>query len=157
MELSIFLGVLGAALSISLAGVGSVLGIRLVGEAGMSVVNEEPSKFGRVLLLQALPGTQGVYGFLVAIMILQKLGILGGNIVEIPLSAGILTLVSGLPVGILGFFSALHQGKVALQGLQIVAQKPEEFGKPIIMAALVETYAVLGLLISILIISSIKI
>jgi V/A-type H+-transporting ATPase subunit K len=157
MELSIFLGILGAVLSISLAGVGSILGIRLVGEAGMSIINEEPSKFGRVLLLQALPGTQGVYGFLVAIMILQKLGILGGNPVGIPLSAGILTLIAGLPVGILGFLSALHQAKVALQGLQIVAQKPEEFGKPIIMAALVETYAVLGLLISILIISGIKI
>jgi V/A-type H+-transporting ATPase subunit K len=124
---------------------------------GAGLVSEEPEKFGRVLLLQALPGTQGIYGFLTAIMVLQKAGLLGGAEVKtLPLEAGIALFAASLAIALVGFFSAIYQGAVAAQGIQILARKPQEVGKAIIMAAMVETYAVLGLLISILSITSIK-
>lgn len=155
MDNIIILGIFGAALAAILPGIGSAIGVRKVGETGIGLISEEPEKFGRVLLLQALPGTQGIYGFLTAIMILQKIGVLGGKPPTFP-DAGLSAIIAALPVAFVGFFSALYQAKVALQGIQVVAKKPEESGKPVIMAALVETYAVLGLLVSILIVSGIK-
>jgi V/A-type H+-transporting ATPase subunit K len=154
MDVIIF-AILGAAISVILAGIGSAFGVKMVGETGIGLISEEPEKFGRVLLLQALPGTQGIYGFLTGIMILQKFGILGGEKIT-SFGGGILALIAGSIMGFVGFFSAIYQAKVALQGIQVVAKKPEESGKPVIMAALVETYAVLALLISILIVSGIK-
>lgn len=153
---SIILGVIGAVIATILPGIGSALGVKRVGETGVGLISEEPEKFGRVLLLQALPGTQGIYGFLTAVMILQKMGIIGGGSSSLSPSGGIMLLISGLIIGIVGFFSALYQAQVALQGIQVVAKKPEESGKPVIMAALVETYAVLALLVSILIVAGIK-
>lgn len=156
MSLAVALAVLGAALAAGLAGAGSALGVRKVGEVGAGLISEEPDKFGRVLLLQALPGTQGIYGFLTAVMIMQKAGLLGGELKELPLEAGIALFAASLAIAIAGFFSAVYQGAVAAQGVQILARKPQELGKAIIMAAMVETYAVLGLLVSILSITSIK-
>lgn len=155
METILFLGIVGAAIATILPGIGSALGVRMVGETGMGLISENPDRFGKVLLLQALPGTQGIYGFLTGVMILQKIGILGGAVPS-SLNAGIYALISALPIGIVGLFSAFWQAKVALQGVEVVAKKPEESGKPVIMAALIETYAVLALLVSILIISGIK-
>jgi V/A-type H+-transporting ATPase subunit K len=157
MAIGTILAILGSALAVILAGIGSALGVRKVGEVGAGLISEEPEKFGRVLLLQALPGTQGIYGFLTAIMILQKAGLLGGGAgKELPLEAGAALLATSLAIALVGFFSAIYQGSVAAQGVQILAKKPQEVGKAIIMAAMVETYAVLGLLISILSITSLK-
>ncbi len=156
MLFSLAFAILGAAISAGLAGVGSALGVRKVGEVGSGLISEEPEKFGRVLLLQALPGTQGIYGFLTAIMIMQKAGLLGAGGKELPFEVGLALLASSLTIGVVGFFSAIYQGAVAAQGIQILARRPQELGKAIIMAAMVETYAVLGLLVSILSITSIN-
>jgi len=157
MSLATMLAILGAVFAAGFAGIGSALGVRKVGEVGAGLVSEEPEKFGRVLLLQALPGTQGIYGFLTAIMVLQKAGLLGtGTEKDLPLQIGAALFVASLAIALTGFFSAVYQGSVAAQGIQILARRPQELGKAIIMAAMVETYAVLGLLISILSITSIK-
>jgi len=151
------LAVLGAALAAGFGGIGSAKGVGLVGQAAAGVVTEDPSKFSKILILQLLPGTQGLYGLLVAILLLNKIGLLSGNIVELSIAQGLAFVGACLPAALVLFSSAIHQGKVGVSGCGIVAKKPEESGKAITMAALVETYAVLALLISILAINGIPV
>ncbi|HOX96836.1 MAG TPA: V-type ATP synthase subunit K [bacterium] len=157
MELGLALAILGAALAVGLAGMGSALGVGIAGQSASGVVSEDPEKFGKVLLLEALPGTQGIYGFLAAIMVLQKVGLLGGELVQISSSIGWQLLFAALPIALTGLLSGMYQGKVCAAGMGIVAKKPAESGKAIILAAMVETYAVLGLLATILLINGIQI
>ena len=149
--------VLGAALAAILSGMGSAKGVGLVGEAAAGVVSEDPSKFGKVLILEILPGTQGLYGFLTAFLLLARIGLLNGAIATTPLtiSRGLMLLAACLPIAIVGYFSAIAQGRAAASGVGVVAKKPDQSGKAITMAALVETYAVLTLLVSLLSIMSI--
>ena len=150
-----FYALLGAALA-ALAGIGSAIGIGIAGEAAAGVVSEDPNKFGQVLVLQALPGTQGIYGLLIAFIILLKVGFLGGDgMVDITVSQGAYILASAAPIGLVGIFSAIAQGKAAAAGIMLVGKKPSELAKGMIFAAMVETYAVLALLISFLMINSI--
>lgn len=156
--LGLILAVLGAAFAALLAGIGSARGVRLVGEVAAGVVTEEPERFGSTILLQALPGTQGIYGLLTGFLILQRTGLIGGNFdINMPLEVGAAIFLSALPVAFVGFFSALYQGKAAAAGTLLIAKRPEELGKAIIYAVMVETYAVLSLLISIMILFSIQI
>lgn len=157
MELGIALAVFGAALAVGLAGAGSALGMGAAGQAASGVVSEDPEKFGKALLLEALPGTQGIYGFLAAIMILQKVGLLGGELAQISTSVGWQIFFAALPIAITGLVSGLLQGRVSAAGMGVVAKKPGESGKAIILSAMVETYAVLGLLITILLVTSINV
>ncbi len=157
MDLGIVLSICGAVFAAGMAGVGSAIGVRIVGEVASGLVSEDPEKFGKVLLLQALPGTQGIYGFLGAIMAMQKIGLLAGKVLSISPEVGLQILLACLPVGIVGLISAFLQAKVAAAGVNIVAKKPTESGKPVIMAAMVETYAVLGLLVTILLLNGIKV
>ena len=151
-----FYALAGAALAALLAGIGSAKGIGIAGEAAAGVVSEDPNKFGQVLVLQALPGTQGIYGLLIAFIILLKVGLLGGDgMVDITVSQGAYILVAAAPVGLVGIFSAIAQGKAAAAGIMLVGKKPSELAKGMIFAAMVETYAVLALLISFLMINSI--
>ena len=151
------LAVFGAALAAILSGMGSARGVGLVGEAAAGVVSEDPSKFGKVLILEILPGTQGLYGFLTAFLLLARIGLLNGDIASNPLtvSRGLMLLAACLPIAIVGYFSAIAQGRAAASGVGVVAKKPDQSGKAITMAALVETYAVLTLLVSLLSIMSI--
>lgn len=148
---------LGAALSAMLPGLGSARGTSLVGQAAAGVVAEDPSKFGKVLILQVLPGTQGLYGFLTAILLLNHAGVMGASeMPQISVVTGLELLAACLPMIIVGYFSAISQAKVAASGVGIVAKAPDQSGKAIIFAAMVETYAVLSLLISLLAILNIK-
>ena len=110
-----------------------------------------------VLLLQLLPGTQGIYGLLVAFLALSKVGILGGGVADISLETGLMIFVACLPIAIAGLLSAIHQGKTSVASIGIVAKKPEQFGKAMLFPAMVETYAILALLISILAVSGIQV
>ena len=156
MTFGIELAILGSSIAVIAAGIGSILGVSSSGQAGAGVVSEDPDKFGKVLVLEALPATQGIYGFLAAFLILQKIGMLGGNVVEVSTSAGWQLLFASLPIALTGLTSAWLQGKVSVAGMGIVAKQPKASGKAIILAAMVETYAVLGLLISLLFIFGIK-
>ena len=139
---------LGAAFAIGFAGTGSAKGVGIAGEAGAGVLSVSPEQFGRVLLLQALPGTQGIYGLLVSFLILFAEGVVPGTV---SLTQGIGYFCSSLPIAIAGYYSAIAQGRVSAAGMGIVATKPEESMKGVIAAGLVETYAVLALLMSVLI------
>ena len=123
---SIFTGqtfaLLDAALAIALAGTGSAKGVGIAGEAGAGVLSENPDRFGRVLLLQALPGTQGIYGLLVAFLILFADGVIPGTV---SLAQGIGYFCASLHIAIAGYFSAIAQGRVSAAGMGIVASKPE--------------------------------
>ncbi len=156
MTLGLAWVILGAALAIGLAGSGSAIGIGIAGEACAGVTTEDPKKFGKLILLQVLPGTQGIYGFLAAIWIMLKVNLLGG-VIDIPTQVGFQLMLSSLPIAIVGLTSGIYQGKVSAAGAGIIAKRPEESGKAIIFSAMVETYAVLGLLISILLINGVKI
>ena len=147
-----FLAILGAALAVFMPGIGSSRGTGLVGEAASGLTAEEPEKFGQALLLQVLPSTQGIYGFVAAFLILFKTGMIGGNPVPLTTVQGFQFLAASLPIAFAGYFSAISQGRVAAAAIGIIAKRPEELAKGITYAAIVETYAVLALLVSILII-----
>ena len=120
-------------------------------------LSESPEKFGKALVLEALPGTQGIYGFLIAILAFQKIGLLTGNVQAISMATAWELFFASLAGALCCLFSALFQSKVCVAGVQVLAKKPEEAGKAVILAAMVETYAVLGLLVSVLLINGIKI
>lgn len=144
------MAILGAAFAVSGAGMGSSKGVGIAGEAAAGVVAEDPAKFGQTLLLQALPATQGIYGTLVAFVILSKIGIIGGNIAQISMVTGCQLFFASLPMGIVGYISGICQGRVSAAGIVMVAKRPAEVAKGMIFAAMVETYAILALLISFL-------
>ena len=147
-----FLAAFAAALASLLAGIGSAIGVGICGEASAGLVTEEPNRFGKALLLQALPGTQGIYGLLAAFVIMTRTGILAGappTTVE-----GLMYIAGALPVGIVGLLSAIAQGRVAAGGVGIITKRPEEMAKGILMAVMVEFYAILALLVSMLMLVS---
>ena len=148
------LALLGALTAALLAGIGSARAVGMVGEAAAGVVSQDPGKFSKVLILQLLPGTQGLYGLLTAVLELSQIGILGGTPQMLTISQGLMYFVACLPIAVVGYFSAIAQGRAAVAGVGIVAQKPDQNGKAITMAAMVETYAILALLITILALTS---
>lgn len=143
--------IFGAAVAAFLSGMGSAIGVRAGGVAAAGVTSEKPELFGKLLVLQALPGTQGIYGFLTAVLILVQSGLMNGGAVE-SVSQGWAYFFAGLPIGILGLVSAIYQGKVAVAAIHMTAKQPEATGKGITMTVLVETYAILALLVSLLLV-----
>ncbi|WP_210994117.1 V-type ATP synthase subunit K [Acholeplasma granularum] len=141
---------LGAALAASLAGMGSAMGVSIAGRAATGVLGEKPDLFGKVLVLQALPGTQGIYGFLVAVLLLVKMNWLGGNPTALTETQGQLYFAAALPIAIVGLVSGIYQGKIAASSILMTGKRPEISTRGITMTALVETYAILALLVSIL-------
>ncbi len=155
-ESALAVAIAGAAISVFLGGAGSAIGVGLAGQSGTGVISEKPELFGKVLLIQALPGTQGIYGFLGGLLVLIQTGLLGGSAAGLELAAAWQLFFACLPVAVTGLISGIHQGKVAASGLHAVAKDPSNVGKAVIMSAMVETYAVLGLLITVLLLFSIQ-
>lgn len=145
------LGVLSVVIAVLFSGMGSAKGVGMAGEAAAGVVIEEPEKFGKSLVLQLLPGTQGLYGFVIGILILFKL--VGGNI---SLGQGYVYIAAALPVGVVGYFSAIAQSKVAVSGINILAKNEPQQAKGIIYAVMVELYAILAFAISFLLMNQIQ-
>ncbi len=139
---------LGTAIAVIFSGIGSAIGVGLVGQAASGVIAEEPEKFVKSLILQLLPGTQGLYGFVIGLFILLR--IKSG----LPLNEGILLLVAGMPVGFVGYGSAIAQGKTAAAGIGILAKNEEQNTKGIIYAVMVETYALLAFITSIMLLNA---
>lgn len=149
MSLGLTLAVLGAAIA-TCAGVGSAIGVGIAGEAADGVMSGDRVSFGSTLVLQALPGTQGIYGMVIAIMIMTKVGILGGNFAAVSLEQGLAFLFAGVPIGVVGIVSGYTQGKAAAAGMQLISKKDGALGSAIIYAVMVETYAILAFIISFL-------
>ena len=156
-NMGIVYALLGAAIAVLFAGAGSALGVGIAGQAAAGVVSEDPSKFAKVLVIQLLPGTQGIYGLLVGFITLSKIGLLGGGAADVSVTAGLLILAACLTIGIVGLISGKSQGKTAAASIGIVAKKPDQFGKAMLFPAMVETYAILALLISIMAVTAIQI
>ena len=135
-HLGIVYALLGAAVAVFLSGAGSAIGVGIAGQAASGVVSEDPSKFAKVLIMQLLPGTQGIYGLLVGFITLSKIGLLGGGMLELTPQQGLLVLAACLPIGIVGLISGKYQGMT--------------------FPAMVETYAILALLISILSVTNLQ-
>jgi len=154
--LGISLSLLGAALAAGLSGSGSAIGIGIAGESAAGVMTEDPGKFGLCLILQALPGTQGIYGLITTFIVLGKIGLLGGGNVTVPWTHGIAIFAACLPMALGGWLSAIAQGKTSAASIQMVAKRPEDMGKALVLPAMVETYAVLSLLISIIMLTFIQ-
>lgn len=150
MSLGIVFALTGAALAALMAGIGSAIGVGLAGEAAAGVVTEDPQKFGKVLILQLLPGTQGIYGLLIAFITLSQIGLLGGEPADLTVAQGLAYCAACLPMAFVGLWSARSQAKAAVAGIHMIAKRPDQMGKGMIFAAMVETYAILALLISIL-------
>lgn len=154
MELGLVYTLLGVAVAVMLAGAGSSVGVGLAGQAAAGVITEDPSKFAKVLIMQLLPGTQGLYGLLIGFVVLSTSGILGGT-ASISTETGLQVLAACLPIGIVGLISGIYQGKAAVASIGVVAKKPEQFGKAMLLPAMVETYAILSLLISFLAVNAV--
>ena len=140
------LGALGVALAVGMSGVGSAKGVGLAGEAVSGLLTEQPEKFGKALILELLPGTQGLYGFVVGLMVMFSLS------ADTTLAQGFYLLFACLPIAITGLWSGIAQGRAAASSVQILAKKPEHNTKGIVLTAMVETYALLGFVISLLLV-----
>lgn len=152
--LGVPMALLGAVLAALMAGIGSTIGVGMAGEAAAGALTEDPSKFGKVLILQLLPGTQGIYGLLIAFLTLSNIGILGGS-ADISFAKGMLYFFACVPMGFVGLWSAKRQARASVASINLISRKPDQFGKSIILPAMVETYAVLALLVSLLAVANI--
>ncbi|WP_425540300.1 V-type ATP synthase subunit K [Microaceticoccus formicicus] len=141
---------LGAAIAVLFSGIGSAKGVGIAGEAAAGVVIEEPEKFGKSLVLQLLPGTQGLYGFVIGLIIMTRLN------TGLSLQEGLYIMMAAMPIGFVGLLSAIAQGKVSVAGMQILAKNEEQQTKGIIYAVMVETYAILAFVMSFILLNQVK-
>lgn len=147
-----FLAYAGIAVAVLFAGYGSARGVGLSGQAAAGVVTEDPAKFGKSVILAALPGTQGIYGFVIGMLMYIKIS----AVADISVLTGLQYLMAGLPVGIVGWLSGIWQGNVVVASMGILAKRPDESTKGIIYAGMVETYAILAFVISFFLVNNIK-
>ncbi len=152
MDLGLVYFGLGAALASVLPGLGSAIGTALVGQVAGPILERSEGKFGNLLVLEALPGTQGIYGLLVAVLMIAQSGALSNQLIQLTEEQGLRFVFASLPIAIVGFASAVFQGKLAAIGAGIVDKKQSAFGQAITMAAMVETFAILALLVSVLLV-----
>jgi len=146
------LAMIGAALAVLLPGIGSARGTGMVGEAGAGLISQDPSKFGKALILQVIPGTQGLYGLVIWFFAMLNMGALNGTAIGMDVTTGLRYFVACLPIAIGGLFSAIAQAKVAVASVNILAKKPDDWSKGMILCITVEFYAILALLASFLMI-----
>ncbi|HRX14173.1 MAG TPA: V-type ATP synthase subunit K [Eubacteriales bacterium] len=139
-----------AALAFIPAGIGSTIGVTLGGQAVAGVAAEKPDVYPKLQVIQLLPATQGIYGFIIAFVICLRIGVLGGTIAALTIEQGLQYIAGALPIAIVGYFSAVFQGKVGASAIAMVGKNPDMSGKGIAMVAVVETYAIFGLLVSFL-------
>ena len=137
---------LGVALAVIFSGMGSARGVGMTGEAASALIKEQPDKFGKSLILQLLPGTQGLYGFVVGFLIYLNMSS------DMALQDGFYMMMAALPIAFTGLTSGIAQGRVATAAIQILAKREEHTTKGIIYAAMVESYAILGFVISFLLV-----
>ncbi|MBQ3551900.1 MAG: V-type ATP synthase subunit K [Clostridia bacterium] len=149
-NLGLIFSVAGAVFAPLLSGIGSAIGVGRAGQASAGILVDQPERFGNCLILQLLPGSQGIYGMIVAVMILLNCGILGGEIPNTDI--GLKYFLASMLMGFGGLVSAIFQSKVSVSGINMIAKRANGFGNAMMLALMVETYALLALLISILIV-----
>lgn len=140
---------LGACLAVIGGGMGSAMGITYAAQVAAGIMAEDPDKFGNLIVVVALPGTQGIYGLITAVLSLILFGLLGGGTAQVAAISGFKAFLACLPVAFVCFLSAIYQGLTSAAVAGVVARKPEATGKAIVLPAMVETYAVLSLIFSV--------
>ena len=148
MTLGLGIGLLGAGLAACMAGAGSGIGTGCAGEAGAGLITEEPEKFGKALILQVIPGTQGLYGLVVFFVAIMNMGLLDGTAAGLSVEEGLQYFAACMPIAIGGLVSAIGQGKVAAASINLLAKNPDHWAKGMILCIVVEFYAILSLLAS---------
>ena len=146
---------LGASLAVALSCSGSAKGVGIVGEVGAGVLAEDPGKFSQVLILQILPGTQGLYGLVAWFFALMKCGFFSGELLALDIEVGMKFFAACLPMALGGLLSAIAQGKCAAAAVSMIAKRSDQLSKGIIMAIMVEFYAILSLLSTFLMLNGI--
>ena len=144
------LALIGSGLAVGLSCVGSAKCTGIAGEAGTGLLCEDPSKSGKVMVLQLLPGTQGLYGLVVWFFALIQMGMMDGSAVGLSVAEGMRYFAACMPMAIGGLLSAIAQGRVAAGSINILAKKPDDWSKGLILCGIVEFYAILSLLASML-------
>ncbi|GAB4143921.1 MAG: V-type ATP synthase subunit K [Patescibacteria group bacterium] len=152
MTFALTLALLGVAISVGLGAIGSSLGVGYVAKVGASLLSKEPQKYPQVLILSALPSTQAIYGLLFGFLIIIRIGLLNEVPNNISESVGYAYLFSSIPLGLACLASGIMQGQAAASGVKILAQKPENLTQAIVLAALIESFAIFGLVISLLVV-----
>lgn len=142
------IGLLGAGLAACMAGAGSGIGTGIAGQAGAGLVTQDPSKFGKAMILQVVPGTQGLYGLVVFFVAIMNMGLLDGTAADLTFVEGCRYFAACLPIAIGGLVSAIAQGKVAAASVNLLANNPDHWAKGMILCITVEFYAILSLLAS---------
>ena len=150
MDNAVWVAIVGAALAVALSGCGSAIGVAKAGHAAAGATAEDPSKFGKYLILQLMPATQGLYGLVIAFVALMRIGLIGGGreLAALTVGEGWAVFAACLPIAIVGLVSGIHQGKAAASAITMTAKDTELFGKGMTMTVLIETYAIFALLIS---------
>ena len=142
------IGLLGAGLAACMAGAGSGIGTGIAGQAGAGLVTQDSSKFGKAMILQVVPGTQGLYGLVVFFVAIMNMGLLDGTAADLTFVEGCRYFAACLPIAIGGLVSAIAQGKVAAASVNLLAKNPDHWAKGMILCITVEFYAILSLLAS---------
>ena len=157
MDAGLMWSIAGAAIVMTISGVGSSIGVALAGQAAGGVLTEDPEKFGKMIPLIGIPGTQGFYGFLIGFLVLNKLNLLSADIKIPTFAQGMEIFAICTAASLVESISAVWQGKVSVSSIFLVAKKPEEAGKALVLPIFVEIYAILGLAAAFLLLQSVKI
>lgn len=142
MDTNLLIAYLGIGLMIALSGIGSSYGVTIAGNAAIGALKKDSSKFGNFLVLTALPGTQGLYGFAGYFMFQSIFNILTPEITAIQSAA---VFAAGLSMGLVGLLSAIRQGQVCANGIASIGQGNDVFGNTLILAVFPELYAIVAL------------
>ncbi|MDE5592509.1 MAG: V-type ATP synthase subunit K [Clostridiales bacterium] len=141
--------IIGAALAVIVSGIGSAIGVGRAGQASSALLSKQPEKFGTTMILQVMPSTQGLYGFVVAFMMLIKLNAFG-EMAQLTDAQGWIMFAYCMPIAIVGLVSAIMQGNVAIGCINLVGKQENQIGHAIPMLVLVEIFAIFAFIVSIL-------
>ena len=145
----LILSLAGAGLAVLVSGIGSAIGVSRAGQAATGVIAEKPERFTNCLILELLPGSQGIYGLVIGFFILMNSGVLGGGATP-DVQTGFKLLLASLPIALGGLVTAILQSKVAVSGINMLAKRDDGFGNAMMLTLMVETYALFAFLISLL-------
>ena len=144
----------GIFIAVVLCCVGSAKGIGIVGEAGAGLLTEDSDKFPQILILEIIPTTNGIYGFVAGMLVMVKMNLFSGDMILLSFGEGTLVLVSCLPIAIVGYLAAVIQARIVAGVVGVIAKRPEDLGKGILIAVMVEFFTIIALLVSIMLIIS---
>ena len=153
----VVIALMGVSIAVAMSCIGSAKGIGIAGEFAAGICAEKPTLFWKTMILQILTGIQGIFGLAIWIVAVCRLGIIGGNLAEISAQTGWLIFFACLPVTIVGWRSAIYQGRVAAAAMRILVKNPGAFREGIIYCGVVACFAVIAFKVTLLMLININI